>query len=90
MVYVKGSLSILFLVYQYVKVLFVLILVVLSHKPDVQHQVNRLRDCITVLFVFHRQPIKDQEFVQNIRTWTQKMVRMSILHILILILVHLN
>ncbi|XP_061187011.1 ectopic P granules protein 5 homolog [Saccostrea echinata] len=44
------------------------------HSPDVQHQVNRLRDCITVLFVFHRQPIKDQEFVQNIRTWTQRLV----------------
>ncbi|XP_055999889.1 ectopic P granules protein 5 homolog isoform X2 [Ostrea edulis] len=44
------------------------------HSPDVQHQINRLRDCITVLFVFHRQPIKDHEFVQNIRTWTQRMI----------------
>ncbi|XP_071084165.1 ectopic P granules protein 5 homolog [Haliotis cracherodii] len=45
-----------------------------SHRPDLQHQVHKLRDCISVLFVFHRRPIKDVEFVTNIRQWTDRLV----------------
>ncbi|XP_046571414.1 LOW QUALITY PROTEIN: ectopic P granules protein 5 homolog [Haliotis rubra] len=45
-----------------------------SHRADVQHQVQKLRDCISVLFVFHRRPIKDVEFVTNIRQWTDRLV----------------
>ena len=52
-----------------------------AHRPEVQHQVSRLRDCITVLFVFHRQPIKDQEFVQNIRKWTERLVIEKVLSV---------
>ncbi|VDH94339.1 Hypothetical predicted protein, partial [Mytilus galloprovincialis] len=44
------------------------------HSPNNQHQINRLRDCITVLYMFHRRPVSDNEFVINTRGWTQRLV----------------
>ncbi|KAJ8314280.1 hypothetical protein KUTeg_008841 [Tegillarca granosa] len=45
-----------------------------KHSRDVQHQILKLRECISVLFVFHRRPITDEEFENNIQAWTKKLV----------------
>ncbi|CAG5120166.1 unnamed protein product, partial [Candidula unifasciata] len=42
--------------------------------PDEQHQIQRLKDCISILFMFHRKPTSDTEFVNNIRQWTTRLV----------------
>uniref|UniRef100_A0A2C9JD30 Ectopic P granules protein 5 homolog n=1 Tax=Biomphalaria glabrata TaxID=6526 RepID=A0A2C9JD30_BIOGL len=39
-----------------------------------QHDIQRIKDCISVLFVFHRKPIFDTEFVTNIRQWTVRLI----------------
>ncbi|WAR26073.1 EPG5-like protein [Mya arenaria] len=41
---------------------------------NVRHQVEKLLDCISVLFVFHRQPIEDEEMVKNLQIWTERLV----------------
>ncbi|ESO91450.1 hypothetical protein LOTGIDRAFT_228859, partial [Lottia gigantea] len=46
----------------------------LKQRSEYLHQVNRLKDCISVLFGFHRRPCRDEEFKQNIRKWTETMV----------------
>lgn len=43
-------------------------------REDVQAQAERLKECISVLFVFHRKPTRDTEFVENIRRWTERLV----------------
>ncbi|BFZ08146.1 hypothetical protein BsWGS_11185 [Bradybaena similaris] len=42
--------------------------------PDEQHQIQRLKDCISILFMFHRKPTSDTEFINNIRQWTTRLV----------------
>ena len=44
-------------------------------REDVSPQVEKLRECISVLFGFHRRPTKDAEFVKNTRKWTERLVR---------------
>ncbi|KAK6177743.1 hypothetical protein SNE40_015786 [Patella caerulea] len=44
------------------------------HKLQLVHQINRLKDCISVLFAFHRRPCRDQEFTKNTRKWTDILV----------------
>ncbi|CAL1544233.1 unnamed protein product, partial [Lymnaea stagnalis] len=39
-----------------------------------QHDLQRVKDCISILFMFHRKPISDAEFVNNIRQWTVKLI----------------
>lgn len=43
-------------------------------KEDLLPQVEKLKNCISVLFVFHRKPTQDTEFVDNIRKWTGRLV----------------
>ena len=43
-------------------------------SPDIVHQIMKLRDCITVLFNFHRQPTEDGEFLKNLESWTERLV----------------
>jgi hypothetical protein len=46
-----------------------------AHRShDVAAQIQRLKDCVSVLFIFHRKPIKDPEFVDNVRRWTERLV----------------
>ncbi|KAH9518966.1 Ectopic P granules protein 5 [Bulinus truncatus] len=39
-----------------------------------QYDIQRLKDCISVLFAFHRKPIPDTEFVTNLRQWTVRLI----------------
>ncbi|XP_041348486.1 ectopic P granules protein 5 homolog isoform X2 [Gigantopelta aegis] len=48
--------------------------VLLVQKAEYSHQIGKLKDCISVLFMFHRRPSRDREFLNNIRQWTQKLV----------------
>ncbi|XP_064604344.1 ectopic P granules protein 5 homolog [Liolophura sinensis] len=36
-------------------------------------QIHRLKECISILFMFHRRPIKDEHFMQDIRSWTERL-----------------
>lgn len=46
----------------------------LEISQDSQDEVHKLRDCISVLFMFVRQPIKDEEFVLILNEWMQQLV----------------
>ncbi|XP_035829150.1 ectopic P granules protein 5 homolog isoform X2 [Aplysia californica] len=41
--------------------------------PQEEHQIQRLKDCISILFMFHRKPTLDGEFINNIRQWTVRL-----------------
>lgn len=41
---------------------------------EFQSEVQQLRDCISVLFMFVRQPQQDQEFADNLHKWTEHLV----------------
>ncbi|XP_070191920.1 ectopic P granules protein 5 homolog [Littorina saxatilis] len=43
-------------------------------REELAPEVHKLRECISVLFGFHRRPTKDGEFVGNIRKWTERLV----------------
>ncbi|XP_076447261.1 ectopic P granules protein 5 homolog [Babylonia areolata] len=43
-------------------------------QEDQLPQVEKLRECVSVLFGFHRKPTKDKEFIENIRKWTDRLV----------------
>ncbi|KAL3851895.1 hypothetical protein ACJMK2_015592 [Sinanodonta woodiana] len=45
-----------------------------GHSADTSHQVRKLRDCISVIFAFHRRPADDEEFVSNLQSWTERLV----------------
>lgn len=62
--------------YQFTKFLYLLNLFLARHDAPFaeQHDIQRIKDCISVLFVFHRKPIFDTEFVTNIRQWTVRLV----------------
>ncbi|XP_021361330.1 ectopic P granules protein 5 homolog [Mizuhopecten yessoensis] len=46
----------------------------LHHNSNDEHQIVRLRECISILFSFHRRPIKDEEFVKDTKQWTLRLV----------------
>lgn len=46
-----------------------------QQRSDIFGQVKKLKDCISILFNFHRQPIREDEFVKNTRSWTERLVR---------------
>jgi hypothetical protein len=48
----------------------------LAHQRDasVTYQVEQLRQCISVLFLFQRKPVRDSVFVSDTRQWLSKMV----------------
>lgn len=41
---------------------------------ELQEEIQKLRDCISVLFMFVRQPIKDEEFVTILNGWMEQLV----------------
>ncbi|XP_053378040.1 ectopic P granules protein 5 homolog isoform X2 [Mercenaria mercenaria] len=43
-------------------------------NPNAIHQIQKLQDCISILFTFHRLPIDDKEMVVNLQHWTERMV----------------
>ncbi|KAL5014975.1 hypothetical protein ScPMuIL_009245 [Solemya velum] len=45
-----------------------------QQRSDIFGQVKKLKDCISILFNFHRQPIREDEFVKNTRSWTERLV----------------
>jgi len=51
------------------------------------HQLEKLIDCISVLFVFHRLPIEDEEMLENLQIWTERMV---CVYTLMKLLVHVH
>lgn len=48
------------------------------HCQNVAHQVQKLLDCISILFGFHRLPIEDKEMLENLQIWTERMVSLFI------------
>ena len=55
------------------------VVVVLESCPvelnqEVQAEIQKLRDCISVLFMFVRQPIQDEEFVTILNGWMEQLV----------------
>ena len=43
-------------------------------SPDVQDDLQKLRECISVLFMFVRQPIQDELFVEHLNQWLEQLV----------------
>ncbi|XP_060553082.1 ectopic P granules protein 5 homolog [Ruditapes philippinarum] len=43
-------------------------------NPNAVHQVQKLLDCLSILFTFHRLPIDDIEMLENLQQWTERMV----------------
>ena len=43
-------------------------------NQEVQAEIQQLRDCISVLFMFVRQPIQDEEFVKILNGWMEQLV----------------
>jgi len=43
-------------------------------SQEVQAEIQKLRDCISVLFMFVRQPIQDEEFVTILNGWMEQLV----------------
>ena len=43
-------------------------------NQEVQAEIQKLRDCISVLFMFVRQPIQDEEFVTILNGWMEQLV----------------
>ncbi|XP_077996830.1 ectopic P granules protein 5 homolog [Glandiceps talaboti] len=36
--------------------------------------IQTLKQCISVLFAFYRRPVKDEEFIDNLQQWTERLV----------------
>ena len=53
----------------------------LAHQRDAQvsHQVEHLKICISILFMFQRKPAKDDIFVRDTRSWLSRLVSIIIL-----------
>ena len=46
-----------------------------SHNPThLSPETARLKDCISVLFIFERRPIQDESFTTNCRMWLDVLV----------------
>ena len=43
-------------------------------NQEVQAEMQKLRYCISVLFMFVRQPIQDEEFVTILNGWMEQLV----------------
>ncbi|KAL4226903.1 Ectopic P granules protein 5 [Mactra antiquata] len=43
-------------------------------SDNVTHQIQKLQECISILFTFHRLPIDDKVFRTDLQTWTERMV----------------
>jgi len=43
-------------------------------SQEVQADIQKLRDCISVLFMFVRQPIQDKEFLTILNGWMKQLV----------------
>ena len=43
-------------------------------SEELQQEIQKLRDCISVLFMFVRQPIQDEEFVTIMNGWMEQLV----------------
>jgi len=50
----------------------------LAHQRDagVSHQIDQLRQCISILFAFQRKPTRDNVFVTDSRQWLSRLVRL--------------
>eukprot|EP00057_Strongylocentrotus_purpuratus_P029333 XP_011683807.1 PREDICTED: ectopic P granules protein 5 homolog [Strongylocentrotus purpuratus] len=44
------------------------------NSAEAQADINKLKQCISVLFAFQRRPISDSEFVELSRSWLQRMI----------------
>ena len=55
-------------------VVLVLELCPVELSQEVQADIQKLRDCISVLFMFVRQPIQDKEFVTILNGWMEQLV----------------
>ena len=55
----------------------------LAHQRDanITHQVQQLRQCISILFAFQRRPTKDSVFVTDTRHWLSRLVRSFLIFI---------
>lgn len=42
-------------------------------SSDEMEQIKRFKECISILFMFHRKPNKDMEFTESIRKWTVRL-----------------
>ena len=43
-------------------------------SPEIQDDLKKLRECISVLFMFVRQPIQDELFVEHLNQWLEQLV----------------
>ncbi|XP_048581759.1 ectopic P granules protein 5 homolog isoform X2 [Nematostella vectensis] len=43
-------------------------------SPEFQQEMQKLRDCISVLYMFVRQPQQDQEFADSLNSWLHQLV----------------
>lgn len=48
---------------------------------ELQQEIQKLRDCISVLFMFVRQPIQDEEFVKILNGWMEQLVLCSLCYL---------
>ncbi|XP_078670454.1 ectopic P granules protein 5 homolog isoform X2 [Branchiostoma floridae x Branchiostoma belcheri] len=44
-----------------------------TFDPNMTAQRERVRSCISVLFTFQRRPIRDQQFLEDIQNWIEKL-----------------
>ena len=47
-------------------------------SPEIQNDLQKLRDCISVLFMFVRQPLQDESFVEHLNQWLEQLVSMRL------------
>lgn len=50
---------------------------------SVSHQVDQLRQCISILFAFQRRPTKDNLFVTDTRQWLSRLVSSCLIFVVI-------
>ena len=64
----------------------------LAHQRDVDvsHQVDQLRQCISILFAFQRRPSKDSVFVTDSHQWLSRLVRLFLIFLLSFALQHMS
>lgn len=43
-------------------------------SPQLNEHVDQIKYCISVLFSFQRQPLKDRQFLMDTRNWLTKLV----------------
>lgn len=61
--------------YKYLTMFFFFLALLMNlNSAEAQADINKLKQCISVLFAFQRRPISDTEFVELSRSWLQRMV----------------